>query len=505
MSIRRVALGLFRFGTRRIVRHPKLSVFIAVWLTTIIATHSWLYATVAVTMVVLIYGFVKVSWTYRQGFALSSWLDALRATIRIANVKRRWPRAASVAGFLARHDREPPFLVGLRAVGPNVSGTLDLGSSGFVIEDVVSVAGRLASTMRCVFVRVLPEPQRPSECRISFEWRDELARVVPIARVHGLRSTEEHDRLRIPVALADNGELVDLNTELSALVVGESGAGKSSFVWAGLAGFQVQRIPVRLRVIDPAGGVELSALKEAGSWVWTAPTTDKIGAEVVRYKGANRRILAPALPGGNPPPKLKLPADVLRVCEPCLRGEHPMFHVHSYADLAGAAGTIVGDAHTALFTRLRSMKTRKHVPTPEHPHDLIIVDEMLLLKSLLNKGVESPAGELLTIGRKASFTMWGCSQLPQKDVLGDLRDLFPQRFCFATRNRESTDVVLGPGASSSGARAHLITDQMPGVGYRYSSENRSYARFRGPKISDKLAQQIAEGQFISEEFFAEID
>jgi hypothetical protein len=493
-----MAFVVLRYLARMVYSHPITAGFLALWLAVDLATHWWLWACVAVTIVAVLWLVVKVAWTARQGSALSSWYDALRATIRIHNVKRRWQKAARVAGFLARHDKEPPYLVSLHAVGPNVAGILDLGSSGFVVEDVVSVAGRLASTMRCGFVRVLPEPGVPSECQITFEWRDPLDKIFSLSDIHERMPTDNVSpgaRSRIPIAVSDLDSLVDLNTELSALFVGESGSGKSSFVWAGLAGFQVKGIPVRLRVIDPAGGVELSALKDAGSWVWTSVTTDPLGADVVRYLGASRRILGPASPTGGMPTKLGLPKDALRFCEPCLMGLHPMFHVHAYTDRARDAETIVDAAHTAMFTRLRSMDSRQHRVSPEYPHDLTIVDEMLLLKDLLSKGVSSSAGELLTIGRKAAFTLWGCSQLPQKDALGDTRDLFPQRFCFAVRNREATDIVLGPGASASGARAHTITDQMRGVGYRYSHENRAYARFRGPKISDKTADRIARGEF----------
>lgn len=480
--------------------HRYGSGLIVVWLVTFLATRSVLWPSLVIAIIASIRFAVQLAWTSHQGSALMGWLDVVRATVRIMNVKRRWDRAATVAGFLAHLDKAPPFLVGLRAVGPNVSGVLDLGSSGFVVEDVVKVAGRLASTMRCGFVRVLPVPGRPSECQVIFEWTDPLSRVYSCSEIMGAPLPEDHDPLRLPVAITDMRNTLELNSRLSALFVGESGSGKSSFVWGGLAGFQVRHIPVRLRVIDPAGGVELSALREAGNWVWTVPTLEKPGADVVRYMGSNRRIVGEAEPSGGPPAVLKLPKDALRVCRPCLLGETPLFHVHSYTDRAKEAGTIVENAHTSMFTRLRAMRSRgeirKHTPSPEEPHDLIVVDEMLLLLNLLNKGVESHAGEILTIGRKASHTIWGCSQLPQKDVLGELRDLFPQRFCFAVRTREATDIVLGPGASSAGAKAHLITDEMPGVGYRYSSEYRNYVRFRGPKIDDKLTLRIARGDFM---------
>lgn len=498
-----IFLGIILWTGRWSRAHPRSASLTALFFAIVALSRSWALACVAVIIVTLIWGLVKVAWTAHQGSALVGFLAALKATIRIANVKRRWPKAAMIAGFIARHDKLPPFLIGLRAHGENVTGILDLGSAGLTVDDVSSASLRLATTMRCRYVRVSPEPGVPSECRIVFEWRDPLDAVFTVPELRERASTEHLPSNHIPVALTETATILPLNTALSALLVGETGSGKSSLMWAGLAGFQIQGIPLRLRVIDPAGGVELSHLHDVGRWVWTVPASEEAFAgmsnRVVRYRGIDRRVLGPAQPVGKPPKNKGIPGNALRVCEPCLMGEFLPFHVHAYTDRAGEAEELIGNAHTAMFTRLRKMAgtgVRTHVPTLGEPHDLTIVDEMLLLKSLLNKGVESPAGEILTIGRKARYTFWGCSQLPQKEVLGDVRDLFPQRFCLAVRNREAVDLVLGPGALAAGAKAHLITDRNPGMGYRFSSENRSYIRFRGPIVPDHMAERIAAGKFV---------
>jgi hypothetical protein len=486
------------FAVRRVQRHPYLAGFSAVFLSAAGLLHSWLLAAVVITTILVVWGSVKIAWTVHQGFALVSYPHAVLMTLRIYNVKRRWPRAAAKAGFLARDDKEPPFLIGLHAEGHNVAGILDLGSSGFVVEDVVGAAGRLSSTMRTRFIRVLAEMGVPSECKIVFEWKDPLDRPYKIEHLIEKSSTEELPRNHIAVAITEVDEVLTLNTRLSALFVGESGSGKSTFLWSGLAAFQRQGIPVRVRVIDPAGGVELAALGEVGEWVWVIPAPKGSSpSSVVRYRGVDRKVWGPALPTGEPPAQLRNETSVLRVCKPCLYGENPGFHVHAYTDRAKGAEQLVKDAHQAMFTRLRGMDTRDHTPSFTAPHDLTIVDEMLLLRSMLSKGVDSPAGEILTIGRKASYTLWGCSQLPQKDVLGEMRDLFPQRFCFAVANREATDIVLGQGASTGGAKPHLISDSQPGVGYKFSQGNRRYIRFRGPHILDSESDQIAAGEILT--------
>src|SRR3954447_14233977 len=107
---------------------------------------------------------------------------------------------------------------------------------------------------------------------LHFLWGDPLAdvvlpRVLPPA-VPG----------SAPYGLSDAGHPVALPILNAAgecvftplLIAGQSGSGKSSALWATLLGFLVQGIPVRLRVADPAGGVELAALEDA----LNTPTAD---------------------------------------------------------------------------------------------------------------------------------------------------------------------------------------------------------------------------------------
>jgi hypothetical protein len=130
---------------------------------------------------------------------------------------------------------------------------------------------------------------------------------------------------------------------------------------------------------------------------------------------------------------------------------------------------------------------------------MVIIDELLLLQAMLKKGVDSPLGEMLAVGRKAAYTLIGCSQLSQKEVIGDVRDLWPQRVALACRSRELTDAILGPGATAGGAEAHRISETMPGTGFKYvAGLHRGYVRFRGAYIPDEVADVIAAGGYVVE-------
>src|SRR3954447_12339252 len=100
---------------------------------------------------------------------------------------------------------------------------------------------------------------------LHFLWGDPLARTVLPGALPAAAAGSA------PYGLSDAGRPVALPILNAAgecvftplLIAGQSGSGKSSALWATLLGFLVQGIPVRLRVADPAGGVELAALEDA--------------------------------------------------------------------------------------------------------------------------------------------------------------------------------------------------------------------------------------------------
>jgi hypothetical protein len=144
---------------------------------------------------------------------------------------------------------------------------------------------------------------------------------------------------------------------------------------------------------------------------------------------------------------------------------------------------LVNKFHEEMNQRLEWMKknrVRTHNPSPARPLEILVIDELLLCKDQLKDGVLSPLGETLSVGRKARFIVWGCSQLGQKESIGAIRDLFTQRVCLRTRTQETTDAVLGTGATGDGAKCHNIS--RPGEGYVWTDSSASYSKFYSPLV-----------------------
>jgi len=487
------AMWLIRLTFRGARLHPGWTVAFILGSAGMLRTSSRFGALLALTVPFFSYT-IRFAAVSHQGFALMGFPMRVRAVSRVTRVRRRWANACEAARFTGELDKEAPTIAGVHARGEAVAGFVDLGGSGLTIDDLRKVAGRLCSSLRCRSVRIL-DGDWPSECEIEFRWADPLRRVIELDQL-GI----PEDQLSVSIGMDDDADDAEVDTRLSMLVIGQSGSGKSSLAWATLAGFQRRRIPLRVRVVDPAGGVELAALREAGEWVWTTRTSEPVdGSRVVQYMGHSRLVHGPARSVGGPPKALATDKSARRVCGPCLRGERPMFHVHSYTDRVKDAERVISEQREALDARLDGMTSRKHTPSLEQPHDLLIIDEMLLLSDLLKDGTSSPLGESLAIGRKAAYTVLALAQVPQKETLGPVRDLFPQRACLATRNREQTDITLGQGATAEGARCHKISIRMQGTGYMYKDGARDYIRFRTAWIDDALSDFIAIGGMVPPE------
>lgn len=231
----------------------------------------------------------------------------------------------------------------------------------------------------------------------------------------------------VPLDPTNNRRAV-ITLDKSILIGGESGSGKSNMVWKILKGLNEYNIPYRLHVIDPAGGVELQDLENSPFLV-------------------------------------------------------------NYVDRANKADRLIArvrDDMDARLSYMRANKSRKHTPTTTYPLNVLIIDELLLLTTQLRQGVASPLGELLAVGRKAGFIVIACTQLGQVDTIGRIRDLFPQRICFAVRTSDMADAILGTYATRDGAEAHLLS--RPGEGYVFAetqhTHEKYFERFRSELITD---------------------
>jgi predicted GIY-YIG superfamily endonuclease len=422
-------LVLVRF-TRWWVLRPILLVSVISWVWLSIVSSLQLATVLTLAGAAIVYA-VKLypsahscSYAGPMQFARSLWY--------LRRVKRGWQEASEDALLVSRRTGASPPLRKVRASVGNVSMHVRLGHVGRTSREMLAAGETYAACFNADAVSV--DMLRPGLARVTFSWGD------PTGRILRLKDLPEQLPGQASFGLNPDSKAVHVGLETSLLIVGESGSGKSNIVWALLAALNEQGIPYRLRVIDPAGGVELANLD---------------GGKYTRY----------------------------------------------YTDKARDVDSMIKVARDAMQARLAAMKKRgdrKHTPTEKEPLDITIIDEILLLGQQIKEGAISPLGELLSVGRKAKYVVWGLSQLGQVDALGRIRDLFPQRIALATKSREMTEAVLGPSAEAQGAACSKIPRQTPGVGYLYLDGVRGYRRFRSVLVEDEETAQIAAGEVPSD-------
>lgn len=353
-------------------------------------------------------------------------------------LKRGWLEASRRAKLTLKgrngEDR-PPLLEDVRILNENgtiltaLVDTSHLGIPARRLEDSLDTYLAYFSAYGGRFERL-----SPSQARFTIEWERRSPPQTVGAQLNSEQNTEgtpvDVAPYRIDLDQAKNGEaLVSLNKSL--LIGGESESGKSTLVWHMLSQLNAFQIPYRLWVIDPAGGVELNDL------------------------------------------------------------QHSKF-TRAYVDSAKDSQQLIEDFRDSMYERLKWMKLssiRTHNITQERPLEILINDELLLTKRAIKDGVDSPFGEVLAAGRKARYIVWALSQIGQKEAIGPIRDLFTQRACLRTRTQETTDAVLGSGATSDGAKCHRIG--RPGEGYVWTDSTGKYAQFQAPLVIE--TSSIAQG------------
>jgi hypothetical protein len=354
---------------------------------------------------------------------------------KIRLLKRQWPIAAKSANLSmpSRGERtRVPTLHHTQITSPNglsVSTIVDLSSVGNTSKNLEDKLDIILASLEATGGRV--ERITPGRARLHIEWE----RRSRLTTTGTLREGEDPGAIDISPYWIDLDNARDSSAVVSLtksiLIGGESESGKSNMVWHLISELNSFSIPYRLSVIDPAGGVELNDLEHS-------PYTRR------------------------------------------------------YVDRASDVQPLVDLFHKDMNDRLEWMKSnrvRTHNPSPQKPLEILVIDELLLCKDQLKDGALSPLGEVLSVGRKARFIVWGCSQLGQKESIGAIRDLFTQRVCLRTRTQETTDAVLGTGATGDGAKCHRIS--RPGEGYVWTDSSASYQKFYAPLVVETYS--VAQG------------
>ena len=150
-----------------------------------------------------------------------------------------------------------------------------------------------------------------------------------------------------------------------------------------------------------------------------------------------------------------------------------------------------------------SVSSRKHVPTPEQPARLMIFDEFASLvysapSSKEKTAVEANIKSITSRGRAARICLLAFAQDPRADSLL-ARPLFTNVVGLRFRTADDTKLAIGPTAYDAGAKCELIPQSTPGVGYAMDEESGTVQRVRAFWVADEV---LAEASADMERFAA---
>jgi hypothetical protein len=387
----------------------------------------------------ILYGLVKC-WQVRRGYA-----DAAART-QVMSARNDASVVASASNWRPM-ERGIQFFVAYGALGRE-------------LEDVRTFCRRFPQQFNASRARAVAIPGVTIGCDVLMEWGAHL-KAITSADVWALARQAGTERGMIPIGINEDGWNATVPANLSILIGGLTGTGKSVLIWNYILGCMMQGIRVRLWVIDPKGGVEFRYLK--------------------KHLGQTGRLL-----------EVHRYEDNIDVLESDASYDQPGgfwwefgWAIDKKQALAGQRGT-------------RSLTVDDVSGAGTEVLDVLIVDEWLRVantKSFASRGLSHPAARAVYMGRTAWVSVLAAAQQGQKTSTGEIRDLFPIRLAGATPNDFVTDSILGKNATKDGAAAHrlsIVHDK--GIFYMASDTQQGYIQFRTANIGDREAQVIASGQ-----------
>ena len=378
-----------------------------------------------------------LSFDSRLNFDILSSVSSRVNTLRLMRrLEAGWIPEMKRLGLAQQRSEDKtitPKLERVRLGEFGVTGQVDLHPLGMIVDDLARHRKRLES----VFLARCSITQRGyATAVVEFRHTDPLTRPVLPESVPAPRR-----RLHVVTRIAENGEPVEQDVILPRLVIGGQGAGKSMELRAFLWALQQAEIPIRLRVFDPKGGMELGDLRDAA---------------------------------------------------------------YSYESRPDGWAAFISQALGALELRQRSLADRGWNKltrfTDAEPLDMLVVDELLTVVAQQSQTIKSgphkdmKAGDLwdqyLSQARAAGYTAFALSQLSQKAVLGHARGLFPHITVLRVpaTEREMVDRLLG---SAELYPAHEIPpgDRHAGIGFTRTPEGQ-VVRSRGLYLDEERWRQV---------------
>lgn len=370
------------------------------------------------------------------------WTDILLQVWRAWFLTASWPRACGHARLGRTYRGVTPRLGRVRLHDDGtITARVNAGRYGVTVDQLRARSGELAEYVGAYELGV--KDHRGGKRGRAAKWFRSSGVVTltwyfedALGRVMRLRELPVSAEGTVCFGRQQNRAAATIAADTSLLIFGMTGSGKSNIVWTMLADLIRRGVPTRLYVSDPKGGMELGALG------------DRLG------------------------------------------DGSPLFSVRRYATTPTETTDMIDSLTGAMQKRQRVMKgrgQRKHVPTVDDPLVIFLCDEFLALSEQLRKGADSPLGTLLYQGRASGYLAWGLAQVPDKDTIGVLRSLIPQRIALRLDAPSSNVPALGRSAP-----AHEI--DAPGVGYVVlEGQGGTPVKFRAPLVTDIEVAMIARG------------
>ena len=318
LAIRRF-FGLFGLLGHKAAKHPILSGLLVLAACLRISLGSSAFGWLLVSVLVTLSAWAALHWA---SFERVIRFPAVSAWRRWFVYERRWHATMAVCGLAILYG-DLEYVPSLRQVRSTrfVDRVIVDMVSGQIPEQWENQAPALAHTFGALSCRV--RTVKPRRIALEFMHADPLAATVKPDQLHADDKPHAADRMPVnlaalPLGVCADGQPWTLRLTTHVLIAGASEAGKGSVVWALLRalGPAIQAGYVAPWVLDPKGGMELS------------------------------------------------------FGEPLFR----RFEADSYEGMA----SMLEDAADLMDVRTRRLRgvARQHIPTPDEPLVLVVVDEM---------------------------------------------------------------------------------------------------------------------------------
>lgn len=355
---------------------------------------------------------------------------------RARRVRTQWEVACSTAKLTAGVGvgKVPPTLLRLRSNSDmDMLARIKPGEMGIPVERIMKNAKLIAETIGC---RELVVTLTTIGCAdLTFMWTEAIQRTLPVAEV------PRAPKGTLAYGIHRDGAPATVSVGLPLLISGMTGSGKSGCVWSLLGNLNLQGIHYWLYASDK-GGLEFGVLH------------DKVGKTMgpltVKWHATN---------------------------------------VNETADMITELELVMKDRQRKQAFRKWTVDNAK-----EFPLIVLAIDESVEILKNLKPEHQTKLLTIISQLRASGGMPIACTQMAQKDVMGAIRDMFPQRLSLAQPNRVGTDMALGEGAESLGAWCSEIKlPEGAGTGFAYDERRRGFELFRAGWCDDEDIKRIASG------------